>query len=154
MLISGEAEQVERLRPALEKMTGKLVYLGPEPDRAAKFKLLGNAFLMFMTAGVGEVLTLGKALGVQAQDAAKLFDIFNPAATLPARVERILQPGLTPSWELQMARKDARLMMEAADAASVSLAILPSIAALMDGYIARGRAHDDWTAIARGALER
>jgi 3-hydroxyisobutyrate dehydrogenase len=142
---------VQRLRPELEKMTGKLVYLGPEAERAAKFKLLGNLFLMFMTTGVGEMLALGKALGIEAQDAAKLFEAFNPGATLPARVARILTPGLPPSWELQMARKDARLMLEAATAAGMPLSILPSIAALMDSFIARGHAHDDWTVIAGSA---
>jgi len=152
MLISGAAAQVERLRPELAKMTGKLVELGPEPDRAAKFKLLGNLFLMFMTAGVGEVLSLAKALGIEAQDAAMLFDVFNPGATLPARVARILAPGANPSWELQMARKDARLMLEAADAGGVPLQVLPSIAAIMDSYIAAGAAHEDWTVIARSAL--
>jgi 3-hydroxyisobutyrate dehydrogenase len=152
MLISGDPAQVQRLRPALEKMTGKLVDLGPEPDRAAKLKLLGNLFLMFMTAGVGEVLSLGKALGIDAHDAVKLFDVFNPGATLAARAARVLADDAPVSWELQMARKDARLMLEAADAAGVALAVLPSIAALMDGAIARGRAHDDWTVIARRAL--
>jgi 3-hydroxyisobutyrate dehydrogenase len=153
MLASGDAAQFERLRPVLEKMTGRLYYLGPEPDRAAKIKLIGNLFLMMLTTGVGEMLTLGKAFGLEAQDVANLFDVFNPGATLPARAKRILTPGLTPSWELQMARKDARLMLEAADAGAVSLAILPSVVALMDSYIARGHAHDDWTVIARRAIE-
>src|SRR5262249_36403861 len=40
MLASGDPARVEALRPALEKMTGKFVYLGPGPDRAASFKLL------------------------------------------------------------------------------------------------------------------
>ncbi len=77
MLASGDPARVERLRPALEKMTGKLVYFGPEPERAASFKLFGNLFLMFMTAGVAEVLTLAKALDVKPEDAAALFDVFN-----------------------------------------------------------------------------
>jgi 3-hydroxyisobutyrate dehydrogenase len=152
MLISGDPEQVQRLRPELQKMTGKLVELGPDPERAAKYKLLGNLFLMFMTAGVGEVLSLAKAFGIDANDAVKLFDVFNPGVTLPARAARVLEPNAAPSWELQMARKDARLMLEAADAAGVALAVLPSIAALMDGAIARGHGHDDWTVIARRAL--
>lgn len=152
MLISGDSAQLQRLRPELEKMTGKLVDLGPEPDRAAKLKLLGNLFLMFMTAGVGEVLSLGKALGIDAADAVKLFDVFNPGVTLPARAARVIAPHAAPSWELQMARKDARLMLEAADGAGEPLALLPGIAALMDAAIARGHAHDDWTVFARRAL--
>jgi 3-hydroxyisobutyrate dehydrogenase len=155
MLISGEVDRAERLRPELEKMTGKLVYLGPEPDRAAKFKLMGNLFLMFMTTGVAEMLALGKALGVAPEDAATLFDVFNPGVTLKARVTRMLDANFAqPSWELQMARKDARLMLEAADRSAVPLAMLPSIAAAMDHFIALGHAHDDWTVIAKDAIAR
>lgn len=155
MLASGDPARVERLRPALEKMTGKLVYFGPEPDRAASFKLFGNLFLMFMTAGVAEVLTLAKALDVKPEDAAALFDAFNPAASLGARVKRMLAADFAnPSWELAMARKDARLMLEEADSHGVPLPILPAIAATMDRFLDRGHAHDDWTVIAKDALER
>jgi 3-hydroxyisobutyrate dehydrogenase len=152
MLISGEPALVSRLRPELEKMTGKLVDFGPEPERAAAFKLLGNLFLMFTTAGVGETLALGKALGIAPEDAARLFDIFNPGLTLPARVARVLAADTAPpSWELQMARKDARLMLEAAEQAAVPLSVLASIASVMDGFIAAGHAHADWTVIASAA---
>jgi 3-hydroxyisobutyrate dehydrogenase len=155
MLASGDPARVERLRPALEKMTGKLVYFGPEPDRAASFKLFGNLFLMFMTAGVAEVLTLAKALDVKPEDAGALFEAFNPGASLGARVKRILAADFAnPSWELAMARKDARLMLEEADRSGVPLPILPAIAATMDRFLDRGHAHDDWTVIAKDALER
>ncbi len=36
MLASGDPARVERLRPALEKMTGRLLYLGPEAERARR----------------------------------------------------------------------------------------------------------------------
>ena len=35
----------------------------------------------------------------------------------------------------------------------MTLAVLPAIAARMDRLIARGHAHDDWTVIAKDALE-
>jgi 3-hydroxyisobutyrate dehydrogenase len=155
MLASGDAARVDRLRPALEKMTGKLLYLGPEPERAASFKLFGNLFLMFMTAGVVEVLNLSKALGVKPEDATALFDAFNPGTFLSARAKRILEPDFAhPSWELAMARKDARLMLEEGERHGLPLPMLPSLAATMDQYIARGHAHDDWTVIAKDALTR
>jgi 3-hydroxyisobutyrate dehydrogenase len=153
MLASGDADRVERLRPALAAMTGKLIYLGPEPERAAKFKLFGNLFLMFMTAGVTEVLTLAKALDVSPEDAGALFDAFNPATTLGARVKRMLGGEFaSASWELAMARKDARLMLEEGERAGVPLPMLPAIAATMDLFLERGHAHDDWTVIAKDAL--
>lgn len=153
MLASGERARFEALEPALAKMTGKLLYLGPEPERAAAFKLLGNAFLMFMTAGLRDFFALGKAMGIPAKQASELFQYFNPGLTLPARVDRILAADFAnPSWELAMARKDARLMLEAAEQAQPPLAVLPVIAALMDAFIERGHGHDDWTVIAKDAL--
>jgi 3-hydroxyisobutyrate dehydrogenase len=153
MLVSGDADRVERARSALAAMTGKLVYLGPDTDRAAKLKLLGNLFLMFMTAGVAEVMNLGKALELSPEESASLFDAFNPGVTLPARVKRVLEAEFDkPSWELQMARKDARLMLEEGERAAQPLAMLPAIAATMDAFLARGHAKDDWTVIAKDAL--
>ena len=58
------------------------------------------------------------------------------------------------SWELGMARKDARLMLEEGERHGVPLPMLPAIAATMDRFIARGHTHDDWTVIARDALAR
>ena len=40
MLASGDKAQFDALSPFLEKMTGKLAYLGPAADRAAAMKLL------------------------------------------------------------------------------------------------------------------
>lgn len=153
MLVSGEPARVDAVRAAIAAMTGKLVELGPAPDTAAKFKLLGNCFLMFLTSGLAEFLTLAKATGVAPGEAAKLFDAFNPGVTIGARLKRMVEEQwLPPSWELQMARKDARLMIEEAERAGLAFAVLPAIAARMDAVIAEGFARHDWTVIAKDAL--
>jgi 3-hydroxyisobutyrate dehydrogenase len=153
MLASGERALYDRLSPELARMTGKLVYLGDAPERAAAFKLLGNSFLMYLTAGFADFFALGRSFGIAPQDAAALFQFFNPGAMIPARLERLLAADFShPSWELAMARKDARLMLEAAADGGGTLTILPSIAKAMDGFIERGHAHDDWTVIAKDAL--
>lgn len=154
MLCSGDEARFERAKPLLTPMTGKLVYLGPQPERAATFKLLGNLFLMAMSAGVADVLALAKAHGVSAAEAITLFDYFNPAAILPTRARRMAEGDFAnPSWELVMARKDARLMLEAAERGSASLMTTPAVARRMDEFIARGHAHDDWLVIAKDALK-
>jgi 3-hydroxyisobutyrate dehydrogenase len=153
MLASGERARFDALQPELAKMTGKLVYLGEEVERAAKFKLLGNSFLMFLTAGLADFFALATSLGVPSKDAATLFQTFNPAMTVPMRLERVLARNFKdPSWELAMARKDARLMIEAATAAGGELQVLPAIAAAMDKFIDQGHSHDDWTVIAKDGL--
>ena len=153
MLASGDPARVEALTPALSAMTGKLMNLGPRPDGAAAFKLMGNLFLMFLTTGLADMLALAKAMEVSPADASKLFDMFNPGATVGARMKRITEAKFSePSWELSMARKDARLMLEEAERAGVPLAVLPAIAARMDAVIAAGHGGDDWTVIAKDSL--
>jgi 3-hydroxyisobutyrate dehydrogenase len=129
-------------------MTGKLVYLGPQPERAAGFKLCGNLFLMSMMCGVFDMLALAKSLGIPQAEAASLFDWFNPAALLPVRTKQVLAADFAkPSWELVMARKDARLMLEESERGGASLKLVPAIAKEMDRFIASGHGHDDWTVI-------
>jgi 3-hydroxyisobutyrate dehydrogenase len=153
MLVSGDPALVEQVTPLLAPMTGKVLNLGPDPERAASFKLLGNLFLMFITAGLTDMFTLAKAVGVTAADAAELLKSFNPGANLEPRIQRMLGEAFgTPSWELAMARKDARLMQEAAELGGHPLAVLPAIAASMDRFLARGHAHDDWTVIAKDVV--
>jgi 3-hydroxyisobutyrate dehydrogenase len=115
MLLSGDRGRFEALRPVLEPMTGKLIYLDERPEAAASFKLLGNMLLMFLTAGFADMLALGKALDVAPSDVGTLLEHFNPGTTLPARLKRVIEARFDePSWELAMARKDARLMLDEA----------------------------------------
>ncbi len=116
---------------------------------------MGNLFLMFMTAGLAEVFTLAKALDIEPEDAGALFDTFNPGLMVGARVKRMLTGEFAdPSWELSMARKDARLMLEEGERHGTPLPMLPAIAATMDRFLARGHAHDDWTFIVKDALTK
>jgi 3-hydroxyisobutyrate dehydrogenase len=150
MLISGDADRIATLRPALEQMTGKLLVMGDDPKAAASFKLMGNLFLMFLTSGLADMLALAKALGVPPGDVGALLAAFNPGTTVAARLKRMTDGNFhEASWELSMARKDARLMQAEADRAQVPLAVLPAIAARMDALLAQGHGHDDWTVMAK-----
>lgn len=153
MLVSGDRTIIARVSPLLEPMTGKLIDLGPRVDAAAAFKLLGNLFLMAFTAGCADVLGLAKALEVPPEQAAALFEHWNPSATLGARFKRMIEGAFDrPSWGLDMARKDARIVQAEVDRAGVALALLPAIAARMDAVIADGLGGADWTIIARDFL--
>ena len=52
-----------------------------------------------------------------------------------------------------MARKDAGHMMLEAKRAGRSLAVIPAIADEMDKWIAKGLGGNDWTVIAKEAVE-
>ena len=153
MLVSGDQQLIAQLEPELSKMTGKLLNFGPEDGKAAGMKLIGNLFLLTLTAGISDTLALAKALDISTADVSTLFESFNPGAAMPARMKRILTGKFNePSWELVMARKDAGLMMEAAAKGKVTLTVIPTIAKEMDAWIAKGHGNDDWSIIAKNSL--
>jgi 3-hydroxyisobutyrate dehydrogenase len=153
MLVSGEQPIIEQLMPELSKMTGKLINFGPEEGKAAGIKLTGNSFLLSLTAGLSDALALAKAHGIEANEILNLFNNWNPGAMVPARLQKIAEGKFnTPSWELNMARKDAGLMISAAKEAGINLAVIPAIAAAMDQWIAKGHGNDDWSVIAKDSI--
>jgi len=149
MLVSGNEELIQKLQPELSKMTGRLLHFGSEVGKAAAMKLVGNAFLVCFTAGIRDTISLSKALNVPVADLFSLFDVWNPGNMLQARLKRMTSGDYTiPSWELNMARKDTGLFIDAANG-KTDLAVIPSIAVLMDEWIEKGYGNNDWTVIAK-----
>jgi 3-hydroxyisobutyrate dehydrogenase len=154
MLVSGDQAVVGLLEPELKPMTGKLINFGPETGKAAGMKLLGNLFLVVFTAGIADMLSLAKALHIAVEDITTLFESWNPGVSLPARLKRVANGQYeNPSWELSMARKDTGLFMETAAQAGTALAVIPAVAAEMDRWIAKGYGNNDWSVIAKDAVQ-
>src|SRR4051812_2107663 len=115
MLVSGDQAVIGKLEPELSKMTGKLINFGEDEGKAAGIKLLGNSFLISLTAGLSDALALAKVHGITPNELLNLFNSWNPGAMVPGRLKRITEAKFNePSWELSMARKDAGLMINAA----------------------------------------
>lgn len=151
MLISGDPALIKKLEPELSRMTGKLMNFGPASNTAAGIKLIGNLFLISLTAALSDALALAKTLDIPAKEVSNLFESWNPGSMVSGRLKKIMEGDFSqPSWELSMARKDARLMMEETQKNGVSLTVIPSIAALMDKWISKGHGNDDWMIISKG----
>jgi len=152
MMVSGDAELVKKLQPELSSMTGKLLDFGSEVGKAAAMKLVGNTFLICFVAGLRDTLALAKTLNIPSSDLYNLFADWNPATMLEARLKRMTSGDYSqPSWELNMARKDAGLFIEAAKN-KTDLTVIPSIAKLMDEWIEKGYGNNDWTVIAKDLI--
>lgn len=155
MLVCGDPARHEALLPSLAPLTGHVVYVGPGPERAAAFKLFGNLAFIGITGVLGDVNRLAHALGVSTVEAMGLFQQFNPGQFLPARAAKIATGEFTPPFfEVTMARKDLRLMLEEAQARGVELPVARGVAAAHDEAIARGDGGLDSSAIARVASGR
>jgi 3-hydroxyisobutyrate dehydrogenase len=149
MLVSGEKSRYEALLPTLERMTGRVAWLGAEPGRAAAFKLFGNLVIISSVGLLGDVNRLAKGLGIETADAMGLFQTWNPGLLLPARAAKLAAGDFTPSFEATMARKDVRLMLEEAERHGARLFLVPGVAAMLDAAIARGDGASDMAAMAK-----
>jgi 3-hydroxyisobutyrate dehydrogenase len=149
MMTSTTQARYDALKPVLEKMTGNLVYLGDDPQRAAAFKLFGNLMVIATSTAIADINRLAGAVGIATADAMNVFSFFNPGAMIPIRAARVAAGDFVPSFELSMARKDVRLMIEEAEKHGVRLGMMPAIAAVFDEAIARGYGSEDSGATAR-----
>jgi 3-hydroxyisobutyrate dehydrogenase len=150
VLASGPQAVYDSVLDALEAMTGEVWYLGERGDLAASYKIFGNSMLFVIAAGVTDVFAMAKGLGISAADALTVFTKFQPAGVIKARGEKMARRDFTATFELAMARKDMRLMLEAA--AGQPMTVLPSIAKAMDEAIANGHGKDDLGSIAAAVV--
>ena len=147
VLAAGPRALFDAVHADLARIGARVEYFGERPDLAAVYKLIGNAFVVGINALVADVFAIGAGAGVSSADALKILDFFNPSGIISARGKKMVEKDYDPSWELVMARKDVRLMIETAD--GNPLAALGGIAKRMDALIAEGRGSDDLAVIAK-----
>ncbi len=151
-MVAGSKALFERVQTALAAMTTRLEYMGERVDLAAVNKLFGNAMIISVSAAMADILTLAQASAVDPQDAVKLLGLLDLNGMVAGRGANMAKGNWEASFELDMARKDVRLMLETAGARP--LAALPAIAARMDQLIAAGHGAKDACVLGIDALAR
>ena len=151
ILVAGPQAVYDAALDALEAMTGEVWYLGEDGQRAAAYKIFGNSMLFVIAAGVTDVFAMARGLGISATDALTVFSKFQPGGLIKSRGDKMARGDFNASFELTMARKDMRLMLEAAEGQPMT--VLPGIAKAMDDAIAKGHGHDDLGAIAAEVIK-
>lgn len=147
MLASGEKALFERVRPSLEPMTGKVWYLGERSDAAAVYKLMGNSVILGLVSTLADMFAIGEANGLSRQEAYRLFENYDPSGQITGRGKRMAHHDYDPTWTLEMARKDALLMLQSAGAGQ--LPIIASVEQVLRDSIERGLGDRDLAAIAQ-----
>ena len=150
IMVSGPHTVFESVREPLQKMTGEVWYIGEGGDRAAAYKIFGNSMLFVIAAGLTDVFAMAKNLGIAPSDALQVFSKFQPGNLIKARGEKMARGDFEATFELTMARKDLRLMIDAAG--SQPMVVLPGIANRMDEAIAQGRGKEDLGSIAAAVV--
>ena len=149
MLIAGPTDEVAALEPALSELTGKVWHVGERVDLAAVHKLSGNALLLSLSGLLGDILSMGEAQGLSADETMAVFEVFRPGGALIPMAKRVTGAASAPaSFELSMAQKDVRLMIAAANGPE-GLVVLPAVAAAMAAAAAEGNGAKDFAIYAR-----
>jgi 3-hydroxyisobutyrate dehydrogenase len=151
ILASGPKTLFDEIHEALSRMAERVEYFGERPDLAAVYKLCGNGFIIGIAAVVADVLAVAASSGVPGEDALKVVEYFNPAGVITGRGRSMIAKKFEPSFELAMARKDVRLMIETA--AKRPLSTLPGMAARMDALIAEGYGTSDLAVIGSTSVD-
>lgn len=152
MLACGPRSLFDSVKDELAKMTGRIEYLGERSDLAAVHKLFGNAMIIGVSAVLADILTIAQASQVPGEDAIKLLGLLDLNAMVSGRGGNMAKGNFTPTFELAMARKDVRLMVESCG--DRPLAALPAVAARMDQLIAAGHGAKDPAVLAIDAVQR
>ena len=152
MMVAGPKALFERVQTALAAMTTRLEFMGERTDLAAVNKLFGNAMIIGVSAVMADILTMAQANAVDPQDAIKLLGLLDLNGMVAGRGVNMAKGNFAASFELDMARKDVRLMVETAGARP--LAALPAIAARMDQLIAAGHGAKDASVLGIDAVTR
>ena len=152
MLVAGPKELFVAVESELARMTGRLSYVGERSDLAAANKLIGNAMIIGLWAVIADVLTLAQASGIDGEEAINLVGMFDTKAMVANRGLNMAKGKFTPSFELAMARKDVRLMLETTG--NRPMAALPAVAARKDQLIAAGHGAVDVSALGIDAVSR
>ncbi|MEO8133820.1 MAG: NAD-binding protein [Betaproteobacteria bacterium] len=126
--------------------------MGERADLAAVNKLFGNAMILGVVAVTADILTMAQASGVDGEDAIKLLKMLDLNAMVAGRGVNMAKGNFAASFELAMARKDVRLMLETAG--DRPMAALPAVAARMDQLIAAGHGADDASVVGIDAVRR
>ena len=145
MLVAGPEALVAQVRDELGVMTAELWHVGERADLAAVYKLFGNAAALSVVGVLADVMRLADAAGVARTGVIDMLAKVNLNGPVGGRGQMMVTGEFEPSFALDVARKDLRLMLETAGTQPVPM--LAALAARMDERIAAGQGREDFAVI-------
>jgi 3-hydroxyisobutyrate dehydrogenase len=114
IVVSGEEEAYQKVRPYLDKLGQHIFYL-EKPALATKMKLVNNLLLGTFMTSIAEAMILGENIGLTKE---KVLDILAVGAgnsgVLNAKKQRLLDEDFTPQFAAATLQKDLRCLEDLA----------------------------------------
>jgi 3-hydroxyisobutyrate dehydrogenase len=151
VLASGPEEVRERSEEIFSAVGSKTVWLG-EAGEGSRLKLVVNNWIVGLLGVLAETVAFAQAIGV---DPAKFLETIEggplglPYAQLKGSM--MVEEDFPTSFSANLARKDAALVLDAAEAHDLRMQIAESIMARFDEAIQAGYGEEDMAAVYRTA---
>jgi 3-hydroxyisobutyrate dehydrogenase-like beta-hydroxyacid dehydrogenase len=152
IFVGGEAESFDRWRETLQAM-GSPLHIGPLGSGAA-IKLVANAALLVLITGLAESLALADSFGPDQEIVLDVLEGSPLGPTVKRKRKSISTGEFEPDFKLALARKDARLVEEAAAEQGMELRLAPAARAWMDEARDEGFGDLDYSAVIAHARGR
>jgi 3-hydroxyisobutyrate dehydrogenase/2-hydroxy-3-oxopropionate reductase len=149
LMVGGEADDLDRARPALEALAARIFHLGPLGS-GHSMKLAVNAVVFGLNEALAEGLVLAERAGI---DRAAAYDVLAASAVAAPYVgykrAAFLDPDGTPTaFAVELAAKDLGLITDLAAALGVPVPQARVNRAVLQEAMAAGRSADDFSTVA------
>lgn len=127
VLASGPDDAHARCEPLFDPISQKVVWLG-EAGVGTRMKLVINAWIVTLVEGLGETIAFAEGTDI---DPAQFLEIISGGpidnAYAQLKGEMMIERSFEPSFKLELAAKDARLVAEAMERHDLELPMLEAI---------------------------
>lgn len=149
VLVGGAAAALERVRPLLAVVGGRISHLGPV-GAGQQAKAVNQVLVAGSYAAVAEAMALGQRLGLPMDQVCEALAAGAAGSwCLEHRAANMLAGHFPLGFRLALHRKDLAIALAAAGEAGVDLPLSRLVAALEDELLAAGHGNDDVSALAR-----
>jgi 3-hydroxyisobutyrate dehydrogenase len=151
VLASGPEEIRERSEEIFSALGSKTVWLG-EAGEGSRLKLVANNWIVGLLGVLAETVAFAQAIGV---DPAKFLETIEggplglPYAQMKGTM--MVEEDFPTSFSANLARKDAALVLDAAEARDLRMQIAESVVARFEEAIQAGHGEEDMAAVYRAA---
>jgi 3-hydroxyisobutyrate dehydrogenase-like beta-hydroxyacid dehydrogenase len=151
IMVGGEAEQFERVKPLLETMGELIVHIG-ELGQGEMLKLINNSLGAANAAAVAEALLLAKATGL---DLDALVEVTQSGSGASAQMQMksgaMRAHDYSTLFKTEHLLKDVRLCLEEAQAAGIPFPAAAHARDLLAATMGRGHGADDYASMIEAA---
>ena len=151
VLASGPEEVREWCAPLFDAIGSRTFWLG-EAGAGTRLKLVVNNWIVGLVGVLAETVAFARGIGVEPEQFLEVIE-GGPLGLPYARIkaDMMIEDEFPTSFSLALARKDAGLVQEAADAQGLRLEITEAVAARFDEALEAGHGDEDLAAVYRVA---